>query len=257
MTPTEREPSKGAAFDLAIARSTVAPGLTFACASVSDQIAAPTRQALERLMDDDERATYGGLRDDGDRRCYAAAHALLRIELSYLLSLAPQDWQFVPRAGALPEIRTPLGRTDSLRFSVSHTPGLVACAVADSRAGIYGEVGIDVECVRKLPDMAQLAERHFAAPEIQDMRALPSPQRPARFFALWTLKQAWAKACCAAKVPAHARGPAVFAFDRSGSIAHVDLPPGEDLTGRWRFWIHKLDQAHVVALAARRRQALA
>ena len=100
--------------------------------------------------------------DPSDRRCYAAARGLLRIELSLLLALGPQDWEYVPRSGRPPEIRTPLGRVDKFRFSQSHTRGLVACAVSDTSAGPYAEVGIDVEWMRELPDMQELAEQHFA-----------------------------------------------------------------------------------------------
>ena len=274
MTPIEREPPMEATFDLAIARCTVAAGLTFACATVSDRIAPATQSALERLLDDDERTTYVTLDDQADRRCYAAARGLLRIELSYHLALTPQDWQYVPRPGHAPGIRTPLGRIDRLRFSLSHTRGLVACAVADSSAGAYGQVGIDVEWVRPMPEMMKLAQRHFAGPEIEALRALPRPQQISRFFALWTLRQAWRKAQPCPR-PA---GPdpvdekdLVISFDKTGKPAATSARPDlGELVGRWRFWLHNLgdsadpddskgavDGTHLLALAARQRQPVA
>ena len=99
MTPIEREPPLEAGFDLAIARCMVASGLTFACATVSDQLAPATMAALERMLDDDERAVYQGITEPADRRSFVAVRGLLRIELSFHLALPPQDWQYVPRPG--------------------------------------------------------------------------------------------------------------------------------------------------------------
>jgi 4'-phosphopantetheinyl transferase len=255
MTPIEREPPLHAAFDLAIARCTVAAGLTLACATVSDRIAPATQSALERLLDDDEKAAYVAISDHDDRRCYAAARGLLRIEISMRLQLSPQDWQYVPRSGGRPEIRTPLGRIDNLRFSLSHTRGVVACAVADSSAGPWGSVGIDVEWVRSLPDMDRLARDHFAEAELRALRALPAPQRPARFFSLWTLRQAWGKARCGVRAPLEDHP--VFGFDETGTIPHATFSPGmAEINGRWRFWLQGFDDQHVVALAARQHQLL-
>jgi 4'-phosphopantetheinyl transferase len=255
MTPIEREPPTDAAFDLAIARCTVAAGLSFACATVSDRIARATQSALERLLDDDERATYLALTDDDDRRCYAAARGLLRIEISSLLALAPQDWQYVPRPDGPPEIRTPLGRIDNLRFSLSHTRGVVACAVADSSAGPYGAVGIDVEWIRPVPDMMVLARDHFAEAEVRALKALPARRRNARFFALWTLRQAWGKARCGSQAPLEDHP--IFSFDESGNVPQAFFSGLPEANSRWRFWLHGLDESHVLSMAARHGPTLA
>jgi 4'-phosphopantetheinyl transferase len=260
MTPIEREPPMAAPpFDLAIARCTVAAGLTFACATVSDQIAPATQGALERLLDDDERTVYVAIQDQSDRRCYAAARGLLRIELSIHLALAPQDWQYVPKAGHPPEIRTPLGRLDKFRFSVSHTRGLVACTVADSSSGPYGAVGIDVEWVRPVSRSAKLARRHFAPAEVEALRALPRDQRDHRFVSLWALRQAWDKArSCPARPDPRAEERVVFHFDRTGKLVPTTYASGApDLASRWRFWLHPLNENHVLALAAKQWQLLA
>jgi 4'-phosphopantetheinyl transferase len=260
MTPIEREPPMDAAFDLAIARCPVAPGLTFACATVNDRIAPATQTALERMLDTEESAVYAGLTDASDRRCWAAARGLLRIELSLLLALGPQDWEYVPRPGRPSEIRTPLGRVDKFRFSQSHTRGMVACAVSDTSAGPYGEVGIDVEWVRELPDMEELAEQNFPPGEVMALRELPPAEQRKRFFSLWTLRQAWDKARClragAPRTPLESS--AIFTFDETGTIPRANFTVGrQDPSNSWRFWLHALDDVHVLALAARQRQLVA
>jgi 4'-phosphopantetheinyl transferase len=247
MTPIEREPPMEAGYDLAIARCTVAAGLSFACATVSDQ------------LDQDEQVIYRGLTDPADRRCYAAARGLLRIELSQHLALPPQDWEYVPKPGGPTEIRTPLGRLDNLRFSLSHTRGLVACAVADASSGPYREVGIDVEWVRPMPGMDKLARLHFAPAEVAAMRALPTAQQGKRFFSLWTLRQAWAKAHCGPHDTPHPplEERAVFTFDESGHLPQATFAAGlQEASSRWRFWLHALDEDHVLSVAAREREML-
>jgi phosphopantetheinyl transferase len=284
MTPTERVPPLVPPFDLAISRSEVAAGLTFACATVSDQISPATQGALERLLDDDERATYLAIDHHADRRCYAAARGLLRIELSFHLALAPQDWQYVPRPGHPAGIRTPLGRIDRLRFSLSHTRGLVACAVADPHAGPFATVGIDVEWVRGLPHMTKLAQRHFAPPEVEALLGLTGAERNIRFFSLWTLRQAWLKSrACSSQPDLFGERDLIFNFDQAGQLASTTPPSGPggpragppawsgggDGSSGWQFWLHPFSDAraqgrssplrgggHLLALAARKRQSL-
>ncbi len=75
-----------------------------------------------------------------------------------------------------------------LRFNISHTDGLIACAVTIGR-----EVGVDVEHVgRRLTH--DVAGRFFAPREVADLRALPDDEQQRVFFDYWTLKEAYIKA---------------------------------------------------------------
>ena len=55
-------------------------------------------------------------------------------------------------------------------------------------------VGVDVERMRPLPDMDQIAERTFSRQECAALRALPVALRPSGFFNCWTRKEAYIKA---------------------------------------------------------------
>ena len=58
-----------------------------------------------------------------------------------------------------------------LRFNLSHTDGLIACAVTIGR-----EVGVDVEHVgRHL--LHDVAGRHLAPKEVSDLRSMPRTTR--------------------------------------------------------------------------------
>jgi 4'-phosphopantetheinyl transferase len=135
---------------------------------------------LVALLDDHERARLGRFRRDADRARYLAAHALTRIVLA--------DAVGTP-AGALVFDRTcrcgaPHGKPvlpGGPGFSLTHAGDLVGVAVHPG-----GAVGLDVEQVRALTDLAAMAA-HACSPQET------APDADA-FFALWTRKEALLKA---------------------------------------------------------------
>jgi 4'-phosphopantetheinyl transferase len=144
--------------------------------------------ALWHLLDAAERARADRFRFAEDRESYVAAHALLRTMLSRQAPVAPADWRFVAAAGGKPMLDPSLGQPH-LTFSLSHTRGMVACAV-----GAECDLGVDAEhCERALP-VVELAQRFFAPAEAGLIASLPPAQRDAIFYRLWTLKEAYTKA---------------------------------------------------------------
>jgi 4'-phosphopantetheinyl transferase len=202
--------------------------------------------AYEALLDDEERAARARLLREEDRRQYTLAHGLLRETLSRRARVPPSAWRFERNDLGKPEIAGPApGR--SLRFNLSHTPGLVACVVAP--ADRYHEVGIDVEAVRDVPRLLALAARYFAPTETAALCSLPRAEQRRRFFELWTLKEAWSKA----------RGFGLAApFDRLAFTLHppageprVVFDPGfPDRPDRWRFQVARIGEQHTLAVAA-------
>ncbi len=70
-------------------------------------------------------------------------------------------------------------------FNISHSGGMIVCAVASSA------IGIDVEHERRVN--FKVAERFFSPLEIQDLFSLPEDQRQEYFFYLWTIKESFLK----------------------------------------------------------------
>jgi 4'-phosphopantetheinyl transferase len=125
---------------------------------------------------------------DADRVRFLVARALVRTMLSEYVAAAPRDWRFRIETYGRPEVaELPPGAPD-LRFNLSHTPGLVACAVTVGRA-----VGLDVENVNRALT-PQLPERFFSPQEVSDLRALPTGEQHRAFFDYWTLKESYIKA---------------------------------------------------------------
>jgi 4'-phosphopantetheinyl transferase len=75
------------------------------------------------------------------------------------------------------------------RLSLSHSGGYAA--VAASREA--SQVGVDLERVRERAFL-RLARFAFSASEHAQLEALPASARAERFYILWTLKEAFAKA---------------------------------------------------------------
>lgn len=127
------------------------------------------------------------LRFAADRDAYLVAHAMVRVVLSTYEDRDPASWRFVANEHGRPEI-DPAQRS-RLSFNLSHTRGLVACAVATGRS-----VGVDVETTDRRIDADEISRRHFAAAEHRALAALPEDRRDRRFLEYWTLKEAYIKA---------------------------------------------------------------
>lgn len=98
-----------------------------------------------------------------------------------------------PAAGVAPPVRAhssaPLA-PEGAALSLSHSGGYAAAAA--SRAAT--SIGVDLECERPR-DLKRIARFAFAESENAQLEALKTPaERVERFYILWTLKEAFAKA---------------------------------------------------------------
>jgi 4'-phosphopantetheinyl transferase len=194
------------------------------------------------LLSPDETARMGRYRFGADQRRYLFAHALVRSVLSrYLPTTPPPLWRFVSNRHGRPEIAP--GMTElPLRFNLSHTEGLVACAVTLGR-----DVGVDVEHLEPRTFDLGIASGHFAPSEVRALMSEPEGARRERFFAIWTLKEAYIKA--------RGLGLALpldqFAFELPDLRVHFD-PRLNDDANYWHFEQFRPTPTHGLALAVRR-----
>lgn len=155
------------------------------CAGDSAQLAQHLA-AFARVLDDDERAQASRFAFDADRLDYIAAHGLRRRLLGELLGVAPERLRFtVDEPRGKPRLAWPADT--GIDFNLSHTRGLVACAVTSAAAGIY--VGIDCEGSSRLID-DDLAAVFCDADEMLALRDAPSDAR----IGVWVVKEALVKA---------------------------------------------------------------
>lgn len=203
-------------------------------------------ERYERLLDAEERARRERFVFERDRRLFVMAHGLTREALSEQAEVAPEKWRFVAGKNGRPEIAAPrLPRP--LRFNLSHTAGLVACALTWSR-----DVGVDVERRDRPGTDLAVADRYFSPPEVRWLYEAAERERPDRFLILWTLKEAYIKAVgeglsapldrFAVATAGTGPAPATIAF----------MPPLADEPEAWRLEWSPIGGAHFAAVAVRR-----
>src|SRR5260221_12358608 len=113
----------------------------------------------EALLEPHERERAARFHFETDRRMYIGAHTLLRRALSTQAAVDAAAWRFVRSDLGRPEIAEP-ACVPRLRFSLSHTRAIAACAVVPAI-----DVGFDVEEIRPAP---LAVARRFGPPQRAD-----------------------------------------------------------------------------------------
>ncbi|MDA1184689.1 MAG: 4'-phosphopantetheinyl transferase superfamily protein [Acidobacteria bacterium] len=197
------------------------------------------------LLSVDERARLARFVFARDRRDFAASHALLRRRLSTHADLPPDAWTFEVEPGGKPHLSADHVGADpafNLAFNLSHTHGLVACAI-----GRGVDIGVDVESIDRAVEGRDIATRYFSPDEIRLLDACDAVERQARFIELWTLKEAYVKAI--GRGLGHSLATFGFAFDGERGIRFAP-PPGEQAM-QWTFALLAPSARHRLAVATR------
>lgn len=211
----------------------------------TDEAAHETRLARYRtLLTPEEAVRCDRFYHHDDRARFLIARAMVRTMLSRYVPIPPEQWRFRIEDYGRPEVaEIPPGAPD-LRFNLSHTRGLVACAVTVGR-----DIGVDVEYIHR-PLVHDIADRFFSPQEVADLRALPRSEQPVVFFDYWTLKEAYIKA--------RGLGLALplgqFTFLRPPGAAPVICfaPELHDDAATWQFAQFWPTRDHRMAVAVRR-----
>ncbi len=208
-------------------------------AEISAQVA---RRCLE-VLSADERARQQRFIFDRHRLEFGVSHALVRETLSRYAPVAPEQWEFSCNPQGCPRI-VPRPDAPGLRFNLSHTSGLVACAVTLDRA-----IGVDVEETRADRATASIARSVFSPHEVAALEALEPELQGPRFFSYWTLKEAYIKAReLGLSLP----------LDKFSFTLHPEQAPTiafhglDDRPERWWFHCPQLSGPHACAVAVER-----
>ena len=144
-------------------------------------------RALEMLLHADETERAARFRFPEHRSRFAAARAVLRIILGRHIGVAPGSLRFSYGEHGKPALADPANT--GVQFNLSHSAGIAIYAVAPGR-----RVGVDVERIKAEGSWLQIARQYFAASEAAELSALPEETMRARFFELWSEKEARQKA---------------------------------------------------------------
>jgi 4'-phosphopantetheinyl transferase len=150
----------------------------------SVRTAAPTSVIghFEQVLSPDERDRAARFRFPHLRDSFILARGCLRLLLGRYLNVSPAGIQFRYGAKGKPSI-------DGVDFNMSHSGGLAVFAFTRGC-----ELGVDVEKMRPLDDMQNIANRFFCREEAMELMSLPPEQREHAFFLCWTRKEAYIKA---------------------------------------------------------------
>src|SRR6476646_8833755 len=96
---------------------------------LTDDIDEAGHVATLMVLSADERERVQRFVQRGDRYAFAAAHALLRQTLSEFADVRPSAWTFSTNENGKP-VLDDVHRSTNIRFNLTHTRGLVACAIA-------------------------------------------------------------------------------------------------------------------------------
>jgi 4'-phosphopantetheinyl transferase len=162
----------------------------------------------------------------------------------YCPEIAPAAWRFVENEHGRPDVAPSVG-APPIVFNLSHTEGLAACAVV-----LDAPVGVDVEWVDRRSATTEIADRFFAAAEVEQLHATPPAAQKSRFFDFWTLKESYIKA----RGKGLALPLAQFAFSVvEGPPIRLSVAPqlGDD-PARWEFALWSPLPTHRAALTVGR-----
>lgn len=192
-----------------------------------------------------ERERCRSFAHDRDRWPFLVGRGLLRHALSCYADVAPARWTFTVGEKGKPGLGGPTG-APRLRFNLTNTEGLAACAIALGRS-----VGIDAEAAGRIADLPAIAAVALSEREAADLAARPPREREERLLQYWTSKEAYLKATGVGLgvVPPRAVS---LELGAGGGVRLQLGPEVSDRAGRWHLVRVAAPPPHVVALAVER-----
>jgi 4'-phosphopantetheinyl transferase len=170
-----------------------------------------TAQLERGPLSEDEVGCAQRFRFEADRRRFVVCRAAVRAILGAYLDMHPRELVFRAGTYGKPFLDAAVYGT-RVCFNVSGSYELALVGVSRGR-----ELGVDVEFLRPLDRVNDIAARHFSSGEQLALRRVPLDARVRAFFTYWTLKEAYLKA----------RGTGL-----SGSLAEFVVPSALEEPGR-------------------------
>jgi 4'-phosphopantetheinyl transferase len=143
----------------------------------------PVVAALKHVLTASEAERAARFRFRSLEDSYIVVHGALRYVLGGYLDVDPAAVQFVYGPKGKPELAFPS------QFNLSHSGDLAVIGLT-----AHCEIGIDLEQIRPLSDIEQIANRFFQREEAAEILSLPQTEREHAFFCCWTRKEAYIKA---------------------------------------------------------------
>ena len=131
----------------------------------------------------DERHRAARFRQDADRQRHLLGRSILRLAVGRLLNVEPSLLVLQDSPYGKPSI------PDGPSFNIAHSGDEVLIALA-----ARGRLGVDVEAVRDLPDLFDVARTSFVPAEVSALAAQQPAVQLRHFYRIWSRKEAMLKA---------------------------------------------------------------
>ncbi|MEX0963469.1 MAG: 4'-phosphopantetheinyl transferase superfamily protein [Pseudohongiellaceae bacterium] len=195
-------------------------------------------------LTDIELQRYQRYQFDRHRKQLLLGRILMRAALSsYNNAIAPAHWTFTQNEYGKPAICA-AQNSEPLYFNLSHSGQRAVLAVSRLE-----DIGIDIEFAKKARRVEAIAQRFFSATEVAQMLTLPKALQLDRFYELWTLKEAYIKACgMGLAIPLQHFS---YGFEGEDSLTIEFDVRREDSTSAWQVWQLDAGTDYKLAIAAR------
>ena len=145
-------------------------------------------RVLELTLNSTERAHWRKLHFEKHQLRYVFSHGVLRNILAGYAGVSPNTIHFSVNRFGKPFIDMP--EVDPrISFNMSHADDLTIVAVTLAQA-----VGVDVESVRPIPELDNIARDYFSDAERALLQSSPAGLKEQAFCLCWTRKEAYVKA---------------------------------------------------------------
>ncbi len=154
----------------------------------ADLAASQGRDFFGASLSPAERRRAERFRFERDREAFVRARGILRVLLGGYFRAPPDKIEILTAPSGKPYVAERL-KGNELYFNLSRSGGLAVYAFCLSRP-----VGVDVETLRPIPDLNQLAARFFTTGERNLLQNVEPQARAKTFLQCWTRKEAYLKA---------------------------------------------------------------
>jgi 4'-phosphopantetheinyl transferase len=211
--------------------------------SLSLELPPDVLPAPEQVLSEEERQRAAAFLLPTPQRQFILARAALRTLLGRYLATPPTGITFNFSAFGKPFLQSP---SSDLHFNIAHSGTQILIAVARAV-----EIGVDIEIHRPLGDLPGLAKMVFANEEILAWQRLSDTDRVAAFYAIWSRKEAVAKAAGQGLSMEFTAMEVSFEPDQAPELRRV--PAGWGNPQEWTLQALDAASGYSAALAARAR----
>jgi len=141
-------------------------------------------EKYEQIISNDERVRADKFVFKKDKNKFIKSRGYLRMLIGNYLEKDPALIKF-----KYSPIGKPYLKDSELRFNLSHSHNKTIIAFAQKT-----DLGVDLEYIRDIKNIEQLAEQYFSKEECQEINNLEKDLRENLFFKYWTYKEAYLKA---------------------------------------------------------------